>query len=271
MVPVSGCEELKMQGKAAVFPLMGCRALFSTNAAAPLWTPHVASQLYRLHDFGRVMLKYYYLWAAVVTFWAAIGALIAVIAFPLASLGSAFVSAVLLGMTVRYLGFERHEQPAFFDRKSSSRAALNGVEGVAVAGWLASTGPSSLGLAVLLLAMAPRTITWCRSLVWPRGLAGKQATFQPPTPGGTPEVIRVSLNPQTVPLMTDRQLILEWRVSFVILQHDWSTIDVLSVIDFRCRCLDELEKRNPAGFAQWMSNGARAASDPTPYMTPNSP
>lgn len=35
---------------------------------------------------------------------------------------------------------------------------------------------------------------------------------------------------------------------------------------FRRQVLDELERRNPSGFGQWMASGARAPSDPARYL-----
>lgn len=34
----------------------------------------------------------------------------------------------------------------------------------------------------------------------------------------------------------------------------------------RARYLDELERRHPSGFSAWIAAGARAPSDPTPYL-----
>lgn len=68
------------------------------------------------------------------------------------------------------------------------------------------------------------------------------------------------------------QLCWGWRASFTALEradprHDrdrWSAL-----IAVRQRYLDELARREPAGFARWLYAGARPASDPTRYLRPH--
>jgi hypothetical protein len=40
------------------------------------------------------------------------------------------------------------------------------------------------------------------------------------------------------------------------------------IILARQECLDELERRNRPGIARWLASGARAGSDPRPYLSP---
>ena len=71
--------------------------------------------------------------------------------------------------------------------------------------------------------------------------------------------------------ISDRELCLAWRVSFVLLQH----LREIRHIQAQCRVvglrqldLDEMERRQPQGFARWLPAGARPASDPCRYLWP---
>ena len=66
--------------------------------------------------------------------------------------------------------------------------------------------------------------------------------------------------------MTDRELCLAWRRSYVELEHADSAETRASIARFRGWVLDELERRNPTGFDDWLASGARAPSDPARYV-----
>lgn len=65
---------------------------------------------------------------------------------------------------------------------------------------------------------------------------------------------------------SDEQLCWAWRVSYGQLAHaPGHKLDRLALQ--RRRYLDELERRNPTGFAAWLGSGARAPSNPARYIT----
>ncbi|MDN5798209.1 MAG: hypothetical protein L0H79_21020 [Intrasporangium sp.] len=69
-------------------------------------------------------------------------------------------------------------------------------------------------------------------------------------------------------MLTDTQLCHEWRRSFTALQRAvGDPARLTAVIQTRARYLDELERRHPAAFLAWLAHGARAASDPSRYLT----
>jgi len=70
--------------------------------------------------------------------------------------------------------------------------------------------------------------------------------------------------------MSDADLCLEWRRSYLALQSSGSVTAQLLVVQQRQRYLDELERRNPSGLSVWLSSGARAGSDPSRYIVQDS-
>jgi hypothetical protein len=40
-----------------------------------------------------------------------------------------------------------------------------------------------------------------------------------------------------------------------------------ALVDRRLQALDELERRDPAGFARWLADGATVDSDPARYVS----
>ena len=68
---------------------------------------------------------------------------------------------------------------------------------------------------------------------------------------------------------TDEELCWAWRRSFARLVHATEPEAVARLAEQRRDYLDELERRYPARFAVWISSGARAAGDPTPFFRPH--
>lgn len=73
--------------------------------------------------------------------------------------------------------------------------------------------------------------------------------------------------PPDVAGWTTPQLCAQWRRSYADLQHARDTQAWQQVIAARQSYLDELERRDPAGFQQWLDDGARAAGDPSRFLT----
>jgi hypothetical protein len=67
--------------------------------------------------------------------------------------------------------------------------------------------------------------------------------------------------------LTDEELCRGWRASYKVLQHQPSAAQMAAAVAERQTYLDELERRNPRGFAAWLASGARAPGNPLPYLT----
>jgi hypothetical protein len=136
-----------------------------------------------------------------------------------------------------------------------------------VAVWLVVTGTAVLfgptawvvilviGLAVGLAA-APR---WMARRTW--GPAGIGDPITEPTVAAA----RPPVRPET---LSTPGLCLAWRRSYFALLDAPPGPLRDELVRVRGCLLDELERRDHAGFERWIEAGARAGSDPTRYLTP---
>ena len=58
-----------------------------------------------------------------------------------------------------------------------------------------------------------------------------------------------------------------WRASIIRLHQVETAADLACVVAERRAYLDELERQDARGFHAWLTDGARAASDPSRYLT----
>lgn len=139
---------------------------------------------------------------------------------------------------------------------------LAGAVVVALFGLSILIGAAVLPLALLMAVTSPGALDW-----W----CSRRKSISQPSVQNIPErraLPRDDLSEPTsvVEEMTDRELCLAWRRSYVELERADSARIKASIARFRSQVLDELERRNPAGFEDWLASGARAPSDPTRYV-----
>jgi hypothetical protein len=157
--------------------------------------------------------------------------------------------------------------------RAAARATLVGtLSCVAVVGMIRFLGPVGVLLVALLAAGSPPVVCGCCA-----GLrAVRRRLTPPPSPPGVASAVgdaaasagaglSTSLDGSLEPL-TDPQLCLAWRTSFLALQRSQDLQRRAQLVRQRQEYLDELERRNPAGFARWLYAGARPASDPSRYL-----
>lgn len=70
----------------------------------------------------------------------------------------------------------------------------------------------------------------------------------------------------SVQALSDAELCLAWRTSSTALQRARTISQQHRILTARQEYLDELQRRDPPGFAHWLSAGARPASDPSKYL-----
>jgi len=153
-------------------------------------------------------------------------------------------------------------------RVIAQNALIAGAAIGAVVGFAVLLGTGVLLLLILALASSPYVVRnfgrWLLSVPTPsttqldtmaRALAyanPEYLTFQPSS---------------AVDTLTDEELCQSWRASYQELQHQSSAAQKAATVAERQSYLDELQRRNPAGFAAWLASGARAPGNPLPYLT----
>jgi len=230
-----------------------------------------------VEDRGHVKL-YRDAWVTVTTVVACLGTWGAVVHFTVSSALATFFCVAVLGGCVLMMvdGDEGRSR-----RDVLGTASLIGVGGVAVSGLLVLWGPAGWLTVLVLWGLSPRVVRWARgqcrrwSPTAPAGqpkqpAAGRDAVPSEPcleiVPRGEAPGPRVS--PAELGLA---ELCWAWRRSYVRLQRCRSVHEIAQVVTQRQQVLDELERRNPGGLSAWLDSGARAAGDPTRYVTGDGP
>lgn len=72
-----------------------------------------------------------------------------------------------------------------------------------------------------------------------------------------------------VEALSTSELCLAWRRSYLVLIESPPGQAHDAVVGLRRDLLDELQRRDHAGFGRWIDTGARAASDPGRYLNPD--
>ncbi|MEJ1105866.1 MULTISPECIES: hypothetical protein [unclassified Kribbella] len=95
--------------------------------------------------------------------------------------------------------------------------------------------------------------------------AAKHPTPEPPPPE---PVVPKMPEPLNLTDLSDEDLCLAWRRSFTELQSCTTDEQRLAVVAARNAYLDELERRAPDAFGQWLDSGPRAAGNPAKFFSP---
>jgi hypothetical protein len=123
------------------------------------------------------------------------------------------------------------------------------------------TGPDRRSPAAPFLVPDPRP-TGTGAASGPTDPAGGDA--DDPGPSGADLVEGYRLAAQQ---LSDTELCLAWRRSFVKLQSAPTRSEVLRVVAQRQAYLDELDRRRPSALQAWLASGARAAGGPERFLT----
>ncbi len=142
-------------------------------------------------------------------------------------------------------------------------------------GWLLMgagqlAGAPGLAVVVIVVLTSPLLGSRCRDLATKAGWRTRPSRRRPTTTPRVPAGGRSPLDgpPLGVPeLLTDADLCRAWRSSFVALQRATSVESRLQVVRLRALYLDELQRRSGPAVQAWLESGARAASDPSRFLT----
>ncbi|MDT7710054.1 MAG: hypothetical protein QOG20_5661 [Pseudonocardiales bacterium] len=143
------------------------------------------------------------------------------------------------------------------------------VAGLLVQGLVWVTGPVAPQILLLIVAGAAVMVWWHRHphLRPPRdGRAPAIAPGGAGTSDPDPVELQVTLRPVADGLSIP-ELCQQWRRSYLALGRARDLAGRAQVVSFRAGYLDELERRDPVGFRRWLRDGARAASDPSRFVT----
>jgi hypothetical protein len=86
-------------------------------------------------------------------------------------------------------------------------------------------------------------------------------------PEGPAPLGSVPPDARLMPTLPTPALCWEWRRSYLAVARASKPDELTRIAALRAAYLDELERRDPAGFRRWLDSGARAASDPGRYLT----
>lgn len=142
-------------------------------------------------------------------------------------------------------------------RFSAASAAATVAAYLVLAGLVAVLGNAGAVVILMLLATAGLWTWWWRHA----GRDPGQPTTRIPRPT-RPAV--PSIMPGTASI---QELCAAWCRSYWLLHDLPPGLGRCQVVNIRECLLDELERRDPAGFQRWLQTGARAGSDPRRYLT----
>lgn len=232
------------------------------------------------------MVVYQTAWRCACLLLCTAGVWVSVSAWSLVGVLTVYLSVAAIAGCIRPLLNKEGERSGW--RQAVRVGLVSGAVGVSVGGLVAWFGVAGL-FAVTFLALASPTVLTAaarRRLRRPddtqtvtareRG-AWSDRTSTPPASvrGRDPEpsmstrssLLGAAWMERPTTSMDDATLCFAWRVSFVALQQPLSLFSRLQIVGRRQELLDELERRNPRGFRAWLASGARAAADPSKYIT----
>lgn len=89
---------------------------------------------------------------------------------------------------------------------------------------------------------------------------------RPVQPATTPPTVSAQARPPVLAALSTPELCLAWRRSYLTLGELPAGAARGELVTLRQSMLDELERRDPAGFHRWLDAGARAGGDPGRYL-----
>jgi len=215
---------------------------------------------------------YRILWQSTVLVLAAAGSTIAFLSLPWETLLGLTVLAIIVGPllgTGIYAQVNQTAAAPFTAVLTAGALALVGT--VSVSGLIGLLGAPALVLLALLGVCSPAVLR--RLLTRKPGPAASREhpAPAPPAPGHpaptSPTPTPTRPPPPPCQSYSDAELCWRWRTSFAALQRTVSPDERLRLIETRSALLEELSRRDPEGFARWLNSGARAASDPSRFLS----
>ncbi|TCO40547.1 hypothetical protein EV646_11788 [Kribbella antiqua] len=233
--------------------------------------------------------RYRVAWRSAVVVLTTVGVLAAFLFVGLSSIVVAFLmGGIMVGSVQLSVGLAQERQAPELVRSVVRWAVRAGFVVVAICGYATATGTATLALLLLIGATSPPAIRWlypnladpAAAPAEPRPVETIVVEAEPPKqkrrrrkrvePEPASPEPEVSPPPAPVVLteLSEEELCLAWRRSFTELEHCTTDAQRLEVAARRTAVLDELERRDPKAFAEWLDSGPRAAGDPSKFFTP---
>lgn len=209
------------------------------------------------------------LWRAAAAVTAGLGVLCALLVWGRAVWVYGLVSCGLLALLLA-----GHVEPPYV-RRSIRTAGRVVVAATAAAGLVSGLGRAGLALLVLVAATHPDLVRRLLPGPEPRSVqANRRDQEQPPDVAtslrddqGSAGTVTTGLpEAASVPSLDDESLCQAWRRSFVHLATCRLPSRRLEIVHLRQLYLDELDRRHPVAVQRWLTSGARAASNPMPFV-----
>lgn len=200
------------------------------------------------------MTVYRDLWSAVCVPVALLGLTVALLLSP-GALAIVFVAFAIIGAAKTLRGVTESADHPSGDRagRTLRGALLWGAAAGPLVGHTVLLGPGVLLLVGLVLASSPYCVRGFRRWLGSGLASGSSAKLR-----SEPSVDLGGL--------TDQQLCRAWSTSYGALHRQSSAAQVAAAVAERAEYLDELERRNPDGFAAWLASGAHSPGNPLRYL-----
>lgn len=221
------------------------------------------------------------LWWCVLGVCTVLGAVVAVAALAPATLVGLVLGTVIPGFVLAVVtgpqgadgDGHRTPEPSLRHLVAVVALVITGV--VSVVGLVQLAGPTALLLVTVLAATSSWSLDTLTALTSHDRAAQSatgpaRATPQQGAGADTPRAPLPSWWTRPPHTLSDAELCQLWRASYPALHRASTPTRTLQLVHTRSALLDELAARHPDGFAHWMQHGARAASNPTPYITAHS-
>jgi hypothetical protein len=207
----------------------------------------------------------------------AAGVVLEVITHPLSTLVAIVAVSAAVSVCVG-LGMHVGEPETVVPTSTTVSQVMKGAL-LAIASLTALVGIATVGAMTMLVcavAVASTSPPAVRKLIGPDAFAVAAAELPEADPSSegrfTGPAAKSSFGPvdlatSDVRSMGTRQLVRDWRRSFVALEHASDPATKMAVVKARQVLLDELERRDPEGLHDWLESGARAAGDPSKFMS----
>jgi hypothetical protein len=229
--------------------------------------------------------RYRVVWGSAVVVLATVGVLAAFMFVGLSSIVVAFLmGGIMVGSVQLSVGLAQERETPELVRSVVRWAVRAGFVVVAICGYATATGTATMALLLLVGATSPPVIRWLYPEAEPAEARPVETAEAPavepkrkrrrrkpakPEPAATlePEPLPPPA-PVDLTELGEEELCLAWRRSFTELAHCTTDAERLEVAARRTAYLDELERRDPKAFAEWLESGPRAAGDPSKFFTP---